>query len=85
MPARTGEQFVKGLQRNRMRLYLDGRQVQDITQEPTFQGSLTALTQLYDLQHDPRYREFMLYPSPSSGDLVSRSFQIPYSRQDTSL
>src|ERR1051326_1206274 len=85
MPARTGEQFVKGLQRNRMRLYLDGRQVQDITQEPTFQGSLTALTQLYDLQHDPRYREFMLYPSPSSGDVVSRSFQIPYSHEDLVL
>jgi aromatic ring hydroxylase len=65
MPARTGEQFVKSLQRNNMRLYLDGRQMEDVTQQPAFQGPLTALAQLYDLQHDPRYREFMLYPSPS--------------------
>jgi anthranilate 3-monooxygenase (FAD) / 4-hydroxyphenylacetate 3-monooxygenase len=85
MSARTGEQFVRGLQHNNMRLYLDGRRVEDVTQEPAFQGPLTALAQLYDLQHDARYREFMLYPSPSSGDLVSRSFQIPYSREDLLL
>src|SRR5579859_1168607 len=82
MPARTGEQFLAGLQRNNLTLYLDGRRVEDVTREPAFQGPLLALAQLYDLQHDPRYRDFMLYPSPSTGDLVARSFQVPYSRED---
>src|ERR671935_2754194 len=82
MPARTGQQYLNALARTRMSLYLDGRRVEDVTAEPAFQGPLAALAQLYDLQHDPRYREFMLYPSPTSGELVGRSFQIPGSRED---
>src|SRR5436190_13261259 len=78
MAARTGEQYLSGLARNKMTLYLDGRRVTDLTREPAFRGPLEALAQLYD----PRYRDFMLYPSPSTGDLVGRSFQIPYSRED---
>src|SRR5579859_5817326 len=85
MPARTGQQFVENLRCNNMRLYLDGRLVEDITQEPAFKGPLEALAELYDLQHDARYRDFMLYPSPSTGDLVGRSFQIPYSHDDLIL
>lgn len=82
MPARTGEQYLSGLARNKMTLYLDGRRVTDLTREPAFRGPLEALAQLYDLQYEPRYRDFMLYESPSSGDLVGRSFQMPYSRED---
>jgi aromatic ring hydroxylase len=63
-------------------IYLHGRRVEDVTEEPIFQGHLQTIAQLYDLQHDPRYRDFMTYPSPSTGELVSSSFLVPYSHED---
>ena len=37
------------------------------------------------MQLDPAYREVMTYPSPSTGEPVSSSFLIPYTREDLSL
>jgi anthranilate 3-monooxygenase (FAD) / 4-hydroxyphenylacetate 3-monooxygenase len=82
MPARTGAQYLESLRRLKLEVYLDGRRVPDVTAEPAFRGPLAEMARLYDLQHDPRYREFMLYPSPTTGEPVSRSFQIPYSKDD---
>ena len=53
-----------------------GRRVEDVTEEPIFQGPIQTIAQLYDLQHDPRYRDFMTYASPTTGE--------PHSRQDQS-
>jgi anthranilate 3-monooxygenase (FAD)/4-hydroxyphenylacetate 3-monooxygenase len=82
MPARTGQQYIAALKRVKPCIYLHGRRVEDVTEEPIFQGPMQAIAQLYDLQHDPRYRDFMTYPSPSTGEPVSSSFLVPYSHED---
>jgi len=81
MPARTGAEFIASLKARRPCIFLNGRRVQDVTEEPVFAGPLQSIAELYDLQYDPRYREFMLYESPTTGDPVHVSFQIPRSRQ----
>ena len=82
MPARTGQQYIAALKRLKPCIYLHGRRVEDVTEEPIFQGPIQTIAQLYDLQHDPRYRDFMTYPSPSTGEPVSSSFLVPYSQED---
>src|SRR5919198_5369670 len=82
MPARTGQQYIESLRRMQPCIYLNGRRVADVTQETLFQGPLQSIAQLYDLQFDPRYRDFMLYPSPTTGDPVHVAFQVPRSRQE---
>jgi anthranilate 3-monooxygenase (FAD) / 4-hydroxyphenylacetate 3-monooxygenase len=82
MPARTGVQYVESLKRLKPCIYLNGRRIADVTQEPVFAGPLQAIAQLYDLQHDPRYRDFMLYPSPTTGAPVHVSFRVPRSREE---
>jgi len=82
MPARTGKQYIESLRRIQPCIYLNGRRVADVTQEALFQGPIQSIAQLYDLQFDPRYRDFMLYPSPTTGDPVHVAFQIPHSRQE---
>src|SRR5712691_18592 len=82
MPARTGQQYIAALKRLKPCIYLQGRRVEDVTEEPIFQGPIQTIAQLYDLQHDPRYRDFMTYPSPSTGEPVSSSFLVPYARED---
>src|SRR4029453_1300160 len=82
MPARTGQQYIAALKRMKPCIYLQGRRVDDVTEETIFQGPIQTIAQLYDLQHDPRYRDFMTYPSPTTGEPVPSSFLVPYSQED---
>jgi anthranilate 3-monooxygenase (FAD) / 4-hydroxyphenylacetate 3-monooxygenase len=82
MPARTGAQYIESLKGTKPCIYLNGRQVSDVTTEPVFQGPIESMAALFDLQHDPRYRDFMLYPSPTTGDPVHISFLVPRSKED---
>lgn len=61
---------------------LNGRLVEDVTEGPAFKGTINSMAQLYDLQHAERYRDFALYESPTTGDLVSSSFMIPRTHEE---
>src|SRR4051794_14143574 len=82
MPARTGQQYIDSLKRMSPCIYLNGRLVSDVTEEPVFQGAIKSIAELYDLQHDPRYSDFMLYESPTTGEPVHVSFQVPKTKQE---
>src|SRR5438105_7537907 len=82
MAARTGTHYLQSLQRMTPTVFLNGRRVERFTEEQVFQGSITSIAQLYDLQHDPRYCDFMLFPSPTTGEPVHVSFQASHSRQE---
>jgi anthranilate 3-monooxygenase (FAD) / 4-hydroxyphenylacetate 3-monooxygenase len=81
MPARSGQQYVQALRQRRPTIFLNGRRVADVCSEAAFGGVIRSIAELYDLQLDPRYREFMLYPSPTTGEPVHISFLAPSSRQ----
>jgi 4-hydroxyphenylacetate 3-monooxygenase oxygenase component len=82
MPARSGQDYIDSLKKNAPCVYLGGRRVADVTAEPIFQEPIRAIAEQYDMQRDPAYREVMTYPSPSSGQPVSTSFLVPYTRED---
>ena len=50
MPARTGEQFLKGL-RGAREVWVDGERVADVVDHPKLSGAAHALAEVYDLQH----------------------------------
>ena len=77
MPARTGAEYIAGLQENQPEVYLHGERVQDVTTHPALRHGIETLARLYDLQHDPQLRAEMTYPSPTTGDPVGRSFILP--------
>jgi anthranilate 3-monooxygenase (FAD)/4-hydroxyphenylacetate 3-monooxygenase len=82
MGARTGQQYIESLRRMKPAVYLGGRLVESVADEPVFQGAIQSVAELYDLQHDAKYRDFMLYASPTSGEPVHVSFQVPRSKQE---
>jgi 4-hydroxyphenylacetate 3-monooxygenase oxygenase component len=82
MPARSGQQYIASLQKRQPEVYLSGKRVKDVTQEPLFQAPLRAIAEQYDMQLDPAYRDVMTYPSPSTGEPISTSFLVPYTRQE---
>jgi 4-hydroxyphenylacetate 3-monooxygenase len=82
MPARTGQEYIKGLQEQEREVWLDGQRVADVTTHPGLAGGVRSIAALYDMQHDPALRDEMTYVSPTSGDRVGLSFIIPRTREE---
>jgi 4-hydroxyphenylacetate 3-monooxygenase len=61
-------------------LWHRGERVTDVVHHPAFKNAVASLAELYDLQS--AQPEVMLFESPSSGDLVGRSFMIPRTREE---
>ena len=79
MPARTGEQFLKGLREPR-EVWVDGERVRDVVSHPKLCGAAHALAEIYDLQHV--HKETCLMPDPETGEPIPVSHMIPRSRED---
>jgi anthranilate 3-monooxygenase (FAD)/4-hydroxyphenylacetate 3-monooxygenase len=82
MAARSGQEYIDSLRKRGPRVYLGGRRVADVSAEPLFQEPIRAIAEQYDMQLDPAYQAIMTYPSPTTGDAVSTSFLVPYTRDE---
>src|SRR4029077_13313911 len=82
MGARTGQEYIKGLQEQEREVWLDGKRVTDVTTHPGLAGGVRSIAALYDMQHDAKLRDEMTYVSPTSGDRVGLSFIVPRTREE---
>jgi 4-hydroxyphenylacetate 3-monooxygenase len=82
MGARTGQEYIKGLQDQEREVWLRGERVKDVTTHPGLANGMRAVASLYDMQHDPDLREAMTYVSPTSGERVGLSFIVPRTRRE---
>jgi 4-hydroxyphenylacetate 3-monooxygenase len=82
MPARTGAEYIKGLQNQEREIWLRGERVKDVTTHPGLANGVRAIAALYDLQRDPALRDEMTYVSPTSRERVGLSFVIPRTQQE---
>jgi 4-hydroxyphenylacetate 3-monooxygenase len=82
MPARTGQDYIKGLQEQPREVWIDGHRIADVTTHPALCHGVRSIAALYDMQHDAKLRDEMTYCSPASGDPVGLSFIIPKSLED---
>ena len=77
MPARTGAEYLAGLQKAPCEVYLGGRRIDDVTTCPGLASGARSVASLYDMQHDPALRDEMTYLSPTTGQRVGLSFIVP--------
>ena len=82
MPARTGAEYLKGLQAQPREVWLRGERVKDVTTHPELANGARAIASLYDMQHDPKLRDEMTYVSPTTGDRVGLSFIHPVTKDE---
>ena len=82
MPARRGQDYLKGLQEQEREIWLGGERVKDVTTHPGLRHGAQAIASLYDMQHDLNLRDEMTYISPTTGDRVGLSFIIPRTMQE---
>jgi 4-hydroxyphenylacetate 3-monooxygenase len=83
MAARTGREFLDRLAAARPHVEIQGETVTSgIAQHPAFRNVIRSYAELFDMQHDPAYRDVLTYPSPTSGEPVATSFLIPATPAD---
>jgi 4-hydroxyphenylacetate 3-monooxygenase len=81
MGVKDGRSHLESLRDGR-KLYLDGRAVDDHTSHPAFRNSVRSGAALYDFQASPANIELMTFRSPTTGDPVSRVWQLPRTYQE---
>ena len=81
MAARTGAEYLAGLQEQPREIWLDGRRIHDVTQFPGLANGARSVAELYDRQHGAG-ADGMTYASPATGEPVGLSFIIPKSADD---
>jgi 4-hydroxyphenylacetate 3-monooxygenase len=79
LPARTGEQFLRGLKDDR-EVWLGGEKVTDPVSHPALSGGAHAIAAVFDLQH--ARADVCLMPDPETGEPINISHMIPRSRAD---
>ena len=79
MPARTGEQFLRGLADDR-EVWVGSDKIASPVDHPSLRGAALALAEVYDLQH--READSCLMPDPETGEPINVSHMIPKSRED---
>jgi 4-hydroxyphenylacetate 3-monooxygenase oxygenase component len=79
MPARTGDQFLRGLRDDR-RIWIGSDRVSDVVSHPAFKGAALGLASVFDLQH--RYAADCLMQDPETGEAINVSHIIPRSKAD---
>ena len=82
MGARTGAEYIKGLQAQECEVWLRGERVKDVTTHPGLANGVRAIASLYDLQHE--HSDEMTFVAPTSGERLGLSFVIPRTREELS-
>ncbi len=86
MPARTGAQFLDRLARTRTHVEIQGETLTGgVAEHPAFRNVVRSYAELFDMQHDPAYRDVLTYLSPATGQQVATSFLIPRAQPDLEL
>lgn len=74
MGLRTGKQYLASLRDGRD-VHLEGRKVRDVTDEPRLGLTAQTVAELYDMQHDARWREVLTVPGPDGQPMPAACLQ----------
>ncbi|HXG36480.1 MAG TPA: 4-hydroxyphenylacetate 3-hydroxylase N-terminal domain-containing protein [Dehalococcoidia bacterium] len=81
MALRTGAEFLEGLRDGRS-VWLAGEQVKDVATHPGLAEVARTLAEIYDLQHDPEFKDALAIPSPLTGNPISASYLLPTNHEE---
>ncbi|SOC40187.1 4-hydroxyphenylacetate 3-hydroxylase family protein [Ureibacillus acetophenoni] len=82
MGIRTGEQYIEALKARKPEVWLNGRLVENVFDEPYFKQPILEIAKLFDLQHDPAYQDDLTHICEETGERVANSFLFPRSYED---
>jgi 4-hydroxybutyryl-CoA dehydratase / vinylacetyl-CoA-Delta-isomerase len=82
MPLMTAEQYEKSLRRLSLVVYMFGKKLDNVVDDPIIRPSMQAVAKTYELAHQPEYEDVMTATSHISGKKINRFVHIHQSTDD---
>jgi 4-hydroxybutyryl-CoA dehydratase/vinylacetyl-CoA-Delta-isomerase len=82
MPMMTPEQYEESLKKLNLKVYMFGRQVENVVDDPIIRPSMKAVAKTYELAQDPEYEAIMTATSHLNGNKINRFTHIHQSVSD---
>ena len=78
----TSEEYEKSLKKRKPRIFMDGKKIEDVFENPNLRTVIEANKASYKWALDPKYQEIMTTISPLTNDRVNRYVYVCRSRED---
>ncbi len=82
MPMMTGEQYEESLRKLNFKVFMFGKRVENVVDDPVVRPSMNAVKLTYELAHLPEYEDLMVATSHISGKKINRFTHIHQSTSD---
>jgi len=79
MAIRTGDQYRESL-RDERQVWMNGEKIKDVTKHPAFTPVIDARARIYDMAHEPAFRDRMSYDSGNQRS--NTAYKMPKTQQD---
>ncbi|MGH1488134.1 MAG: 4-hydroxyphenylacetate 3-hydroxylase N-terminal domain-containing protein [Acidimicrobiales bacterium] len=76
MPARPGDDYLKGLRATNREIWMGGERIDDVVEHPMLKAGAEAIAAYYDLQI--KKPEVLLYDDPETGEPINVSHMSPH-------
>ena len=68
---RTGAQYIEAIKNDGRRVFIDGKEVRDVTIHPAFSGAVRTIARLYDISSDPENCKLMTHTARATGEVFN--------------
>lgn len=82
MGIRKGEQYINAVNSRKPDIWLEGRKVENVMDEPVLRQAVLEIAKLYDMQHDSEYQNKITHVCEETGERVNNAFLVPKSYED---
>ncbi|MBR9980211.1 MAG: 4-hydroxyphenylacetate 3-hydroxylase family protein [Desulfatitalea sp.] len=82
MPMMTAEQYEASLRRLKLEVYMFGKRVENVVDDPIIRPSMNAVAQTYALAQRPEHEDIMTATSHLTGKRINRFTHIHQNRDD---
>lgn len=79
---KTGKEYEESLRKLNLNVYLFGKKVENVVDDPIIRPSMNAVKLTYELAHQPEYEDLMVATSHLNGKKINRFTHIHQSTQD---
>ena len=82
MALKTKEQYIESLRKLNLNVYMFGKKVENVVDNPVMRPSLNSLAATYELAENPEYQDLMTATSNLTGEKVNRFNHLHQSTTD---
>lgn len=82
MALMTGEQYIESMRKLNLQVYMFGKKIDNVVDDPILRPSLNSVRMTYDLAQMPEYEDLMTATSSLTGEKINRFTHIHQNTQD---